>query len=176
MIGRRAVFQAFALPILALVAGCGFHPAFQQSNLGHGGSDALAQIEVGLIPDRPGQLLRQELQRRLEGSGGSIHKSYLLATSLAMRNDFVGIEFGSNSSSRIRVVGTATWKLIRIDGQQETVASGWQKSTDGFNQIDPQYFYSDLQLEQTYKRIAASLAEQMLLAISVQLNKESVSE
>ena len=132
--------RLFALPLLLGLLGCGFHPAYQAQRPTAGGANMFAEIEIGPIYERAGQLLRQELQRRLEGSGGSVHKSYVLNTNLAMHDEGVAIEFGSSAASRLRVVGVATWSLVGLGGNQSVVASGWAKSVDGFDQIDPQYF------------------------------------
>ena len=116
----------FALALMVPVAACGFHPAYEQSGRRTAGSAALAQIDVGLIAERQGQLLREELQRRFEGSGGEAHKVYLLVTNMAVRNEGVGIEFGISAASRIRMTATANWRLIRVDGDQATVCQNQQ--------------------------------------------------
>ena len=59
--------------LLALVSGvtlsgCGFQPVFMPTASGKAGvaQRELAAVHVNLIPDRPGQLLRQALQQRFE--------------------------------------------------------------------------------------------------------------
>jgi hypothetical protein len=147
-----------------------------QPGLAGGGSAALSAIEVGRIPERQGQLLRDELQRRFEGGGGDGRKIYLLEASMSVRADDVGIEFGTTSPSRFRMTGVANWRLVRSDGDQDTVASGFAKAVDGYDTIDPQYFYSDLQREKTVKRIASALADEITLEISVKIHKNTASE
>ncbi len=50
------------------LSGCGFQPVYMPTASGKAGvaQRELAAIQVNLIPDRPGQVLRQALQARLE--------------------------------------------------------------------------------------------------------------
>ena len=52
----------------ASLSGCGFQPVYMPTASGKAGvaQRELAAIQVDLIPDRPGQVLRQALQDRLE--------------------------------------------------------------------------------------------------------------
>ena len=60
----------------ASLSGCGFQPVYMPTASGKAGvaQRELAAIQVDLIPDRPGQVLRQALQDRLEmGASGEAH-------------------------------------------------------------------------------------------------------
>jgi len=171
MLLRRKLCGLSMVAVAAALTGCGFRPVFQQGGAAGSASAELAQIKVALIPERTGQLLREELQRRFQGAGGVTRVAYELSTSLTLADDDVGIEFGSTAPSRVRVTGMAQWTLRRLDEQGSTVTSGWAKVTDGYNQIDTQYFYSDLQREQIYRRISAALADQMTLELASYFNK-----
>jgi LPS-assembly lipoprotein len=176
MLGRRIFCGLSVLTLSGALAGCGFHPVFQQGGQAPGTSEALSQIEVALIPERSGQLLREELQKRFDGAGGPARKFYELTTSLSLSDDAVAIYFGTSSPSRIRVTAIAHWSLLALGGEPRTIASGWVKSIDGFNQVDTQYFYSEMQREQVIRRIASNLADQMVLELAAHFNKEQKSE
>ena len=79
-----------ALPL----AGCGFQPVYMPSAEGETGvaERELATIYVNLIPDRPGQLLRQALQQRLEGAGGSSSPIYTLTVNYWITGEGLGIQ------------------------------------------------------------------------------------
>ncbi len=164
------------LPLVAGLGGCGFRPVFDKTAAHGGASAALAQIEIAPIGERGGQLLREALQRRFEGTGAVSHKAYELVVSYRLDGEGVGIEFGTSSPSRVRLTGTASWRLIALDGEAHTLATGFVKSTDGYNTIDPQFFYSDLQSEQTIRRISENISDQMLLEVSAYFNKAPASE
>ncbi|MFI4980620.1 MAG: hypothetical protein ACHQIO_09740, partial [Nevskiales bacterium] len=63
-----------ALLPVALLAGCGFRPMYARQDDGRMGpaQAGLAEISVGLIPERAGQELRQALQARFERAGTGI--------------------------------------------------------------------------------------------------------
>ena len=66
---RRLARRSVLLGTLGL-AGCGFEPVYMPSAGDTPGvaQRELAAIDVAIIPDRPGQLLRQALQQRLGGA------------------------------------------------------------------------------------------------------------
>jgi len=70
----------------------------------------LKQIYVNIIPNRNGQLLREALQERLDGTGDGGEKHYELSVKLSYAGENVGIQ-PDTSSSRTRFVSTANWSL-----------------------------------------------------------------
>ncbi len=61
----------------------------------------LAAIQVELIPDRPGQLLRQALQERLELAGSGAARRYDLSVSFWITGEGIAIQ-PNNTATRIR--------------------------------------------------------------------------
>ncbi len=65
MLQFKVIF--YGLCILSLLAGCGFRPLYkkgEEETLGH-----LSKIKIAIIPDRHGQLLRNDLLMRLTPYG-----------------------------------------------------------------------------------------------------------
>ena len=58
--------------LLPPVAGCGFQPVYMPTASGKAGvaQRELASVYVPIIPERPGQLLRQALQERFGNDSG----------------------------------------------------------------------------------------------------------
>jgi len=151
--------------LLFALAGCGFHPLYAPG----GAQDAdLSAIFVDIIPDRSGQLLRQALQERLEGSDNAAAKRFVLSVSYGAHVIGIGIQ-NDNSSTRTRVSGDATWSLRAVGAEAGTtqITGGTVRTLDGYNVIDEQYFYSDLALDTVYRRVADQLADQITQALSV---------
>src|SRR3984885_2769697 len=75
-----------ALTASATLSGCGFQPVYMPTASGKAGvaQRELAAIQVDQIPDRPGQLLRQALQDRLEGAGVEVARHYDLSVSFGI--------------------------------------------------------------------------------------------
>jgi LPS-assembly lipoprotein len=130
----------------------------------------LAEIAINLIPERAGQLLRLALQERFERAGITAPRRYELATSFGIVGDPIAIQ-PNTTTTRIRLIGTASWTLFAQDPQRTTLASGTARSTEGYNILSEQYFASDLENEEVQRRIAEAVADQMTLQLAAWFNK-----
>ena len=146
-------------PVLALVAGCGFHPLYETQANGRLPRQDLAAIDVELIPDRPGQLLRQALQQRLD-HGEEMPKRFTLSVSFGVAGESLGIQ-RDTSSTRLRETATATWTLKALDPARTVVTNGTARALDGVNILDQQYFAADLEGETATKRITETVADEI---------------
>ena len=114
------------LPILlpGLAGGCGFRPLYGPGAGGVSAAGAgLGEIQVGLIPERRGQLLREALKARFEREGGGVARRYDLAVSFEITSDGIGIQ-RDNATSRVRLVGIASWALTAQDVKRTRLANG----------------------------------------------------
>ena len=154
-----------------LVSGCGFRPLYSSSGGVAGGEDHdLAMIDVALIPNRSGQLLRQALQERLYGTGADAPaKQYVLTVGFGVTGEAIS-EQEDSSVTRLRQFGSANWTLKRLDPAQSFVASGAARSLDGVNIIDEQYFAADVEGESVARRMADTLADQITLQLAAYFN------
>ena len=163
MLGRRTA----VLGLASLVAGCGFHPVYGG---GQPSSANLATVYVSLIANRNGQLLRQALQARLEGTSDAAPKRYILSVYFAEAVQALGVQ-ADNSTTRNRDVGSATWVLHPADDPAKALTYGTVRSVDGYNIIDEQFFYQDLEEDATQRRLAQALADQIVLAMGVYFDR-----
>ena len=157
--------RGFVVGLTALIPGCGFHPVYGV----RGGTTSPARHEMGLIdvallPDRAGQLLRQALQQRLAEPGEALAKRYELSVSYGITSDSIGTQRDS-TITRIRQTGTAVWSLKMLDTSRTVVTSGAARTLDGVNVIDQQYFEADLASETAQRRIAEAIADQITLQL-----------
>lgn len=161
----------------ALLGGCGFSPLYAPASRGGDGPAArgLSEISVAVIPDRPGQLLRQALQARFYGAGTSRARLYELKTSFGLNSDTVAIR-QDNTATRSRLIGTAAWTLTASDPRLGTVASGTARVVDGFNIFDQQYFSADLASEAAQRRIAEAVADRVTLQLATYFTKAASSK
>lgn len=159
MLGRRAVLLAGGGVALA---GCGFHPLYAPTASGAPGPAAaeMAAIYVPVVAERPGQLLRQELQQRFEGTGTGTAKRYELVATIAVNADAIAIQRDS-SSSRVRLIGSAPWVLRALSLEHTVLAQGSSRILDGYNILNQQFFAADLESETVIRRVAAALADQI---------------
>ena len=167
MIGRRGILGLGGLGLASFVSGCGFHPLYAP------GSKQLAAMQsvyVDIIANRSGQLLRQALQARLEGSDNDVPKRYTLSVQFAEASEAISVQ-SDNSVTRLRDVGRANWALFPLGVGTGELARGNVRSVDGYNIIDEQYFYMDLSEEATQRRLADALADQIVTGLGVYFGK-----
>ena len=134
----------------------------------------LAEINVPILPERSGQLLRQALQERFERVSGVVERRYDLVVSYALAGDAIGYQQDS-SVTRVRVTGNATWSLHAQDAQRSTLVSGTARNVDGYNIQDQQYFASDLTSDVVYRRVAGAVADQIALQLGAYFNKRATA-
>ncbi len=165
---RRALLGLLAAsPLAAALGGCGFQPVYMPTATGTPGpaERELAAIHVALIPDRPGQLLRQALQQRFEGAGDATPRRYTLTVSYWIAGQGIGILPGT-TATRIRMIGNANWVLTSNDPAQTKIYSGFARAIDGLNIFDQQYFASSLETSVVYHHLAGEIADQIALRLA----------
>lgn len=168
MIGRRDAIGRLAALLGggAALAGCGFRPLYAPAGSGMAGPAAAetAAIYVPPVAERSGQLLRQALQQRFEGSGTGTAKKYELITNVSIFADAIAIQRDS-SSSRVRLIGSAPWVLRTLSLEHPVLAQGSSRVLDGYNILNQQFFAADLENETATRRVAAALADQIALQV-----------
>jgi LPS-assembly lipoprotein len=163
-IARRSFLPMLALPVLAA---CGFRPVYGPSAAGKDGAaaTALAEISVGLIPERTGQLLRLALQERFERAGIAAAHRYDLVVGFSLNSEALAVQPDS-TQTWVRVAGVATYSLLAQDPSRATVTSGSARSVDGYNLYDQQYFAADQETDAVQRRVAQAVADQIALQLA----------
>jgi LPS-assembly lipoprotein len=159
-----------------LLGGCGFQPVYMPTASDQAGPAQrdLAAVFVPVIPERPGQELRQALQERL-GSDAGTPAQYDLSVTFSVSGEGIGI-LSDAIATRIRLIGTANWKLIAHDAKRTVLASGSARAFDGVNIFDSEYFAADLETEAEQKRIAENLATQIATRVAVWFRQQAAKQ
>jgi LPS-assembly lipoprotein len=168
---RRALLTAFAA---SPVAACGFEPVYMPSAGGEAGvaQSKLAAVYVNILPDRPGQLLRQALQQRLQGAGDSGTPEYTLSVTYWVSGAGIGIQ-PDTAPTYIRYTGNANWTLTGRDPAQTHITSGSTRVMASQDLLDTQYFNADLQSDQIYRFLAQAVADQITLRLAIFFRQEA---
>jgi LPS-assembly lipoprotein len=168
--------QILALAAGATLSGCGFQPVYMPTASGSAGvaQRELAAIQVALIPDRPGQLLRQALQERLEMAGSGVARRYDLRVGFGISGEGIAIQ-SNDTATRIRAIGSANWTLVAQDPGRTTLTAGYAKAVDAYNIFDTQYFAADLENDAVQRRLATALAEQITLQLATYFRKRAAT-
>ena len=161
--GRRGLLLAASA---AAVGGCGFRPVYGTRESGSSPvQDRLGEVNVLLIPERWGQILRQALQERLERSGDSAARRYDLSVQVGLSAEPIAIQ-PDTSVTRIRMIATANWTLMSQGPQRTTLASGTSREVDGFDVINQQFFGAELARQTALRRQMEALAEQITIRLA----------
>ena len=168
---RRHLLAAL-LPLTALTA-CGFQPVYMPTATGKPGvaQRELASVSVGIIPDRPGQLLRQALQQRMASDGGG-QRRYDLRVTYWIAGEGVSI-LSDSSATRLRLTAYANWTLVSNDTAQVRLTNGQARAIDAMNVFDQQFFALDLQNETVQQRLAEQVAEQITTQLALWFREQA---
>lgn len=156
------------LPVLGLLAlsGCGFRPLYGGGPHGTAVESRLDEIDVGLIANRQGQLLRQALEAELQRAGAPSYYRYHLKVNYYWSSQALGIQADS-SSTRTRYVAHAEWQLAPEGDRGKVIAHGSTQAMDSINNIVNQNFAGTLDQgvlrHEFAKRIAHQIAEQLAI-------------
>jgi LPS-assembly lipoprotein len=122
------------LACLLLLAGCGFQPLYGARSGGPNEAvQAMAETRIALIPDRAGQVLRNNLLDRLTPLGQPAAPRYELAVSVAEQIDRLGIAL-DDSATYGRLTVRARFTLRDVASGQPVVA-GESRWTNGFTRV-----------------------------------------
>lgn len=155
------------LAALLSLGGCGFQPVYMPTATGNPGvaERELAAVNVALIPDRPGQLLRQSLQKRMASDGGG-QKRYDLRVAYWIAGEGVSV-LTDNAATRLRLTGYANWVLVSSDPSQARLTAGSARGFDALNVLNNQFFAIDQQNDVIQQRIADQVAEQIATQLAI---------
>jgi LPS-assembly lipoprotein len=160
---RRLGFVLLTATLAASVGGCGFRPLYGNHATGSSREDFLL-IEIATIDDREGQLLRNELIRRLHAGGDRRVPVYRLETQLSESK--TGLAVQKNAfATRSNLVIAASFALRDVQTGR-TVFSSSSKVTVSYNILDSE-FASLLAEKNARKRGVRELSEDMRVRLGV---------
>lgn len=124
--------------VLAIVlAGCGFRPLYADRSADGGIANDVAAVRVAPIPDRIGQILRNELIDRLNPSGEPADPRYSLEVRLAIAKLELGIR-KDETATRTSMQFRSTFRL-RDSGSGAIVYSSRAATVTSHNIVESEY-------------------------------------
>ncbi len=112
-LSRRTLCLGSLGSLATIMSGCGFQPVYMPTASGKTGVAAARTGDrsmLRIIPERPGQVLRQALQERFGDDSGT-PSAYNLSVTFTVSGQGIAIE-NDSIATRLRLIGTANWKLI----------------------------------------------------------------
>ena len=90
-----------------------------------------------------------------------------------MTPEGIGLQSDS-SASRVRLTGSAPWALRVLSPERTVVVQGGSRVLDGFNIANQQYFAAELDNEVAVRRIAAALADQIVIQVAAHFQRQAL--
>lgn len=173
---KQGVGRRLCLGSLMALSGCGFQPLYMPTASDRAGvaQRGLASVYVEIIPERPGQILRQALQERFGDDSGT-PAAYDLSVSFGVGGEGIAIE-ANNLATRLRLTGSATYTLLARDPKRTPLTSGTVRAFDGVNIFDSQYFAADLEIEAKQQSMAENIATQIATQVAVWFRQQAAKQ
>jgi LPS-assembly lipoprotein len=160
--------RALALALIALLAGCGFHPLYAPRGP-HDYDPALAAIQVGRIPERNGQLLQEWLTEELNPEGIAVPVRYDLTVGLVVSRGDLGVQVNA-TTTRGEVTVAANFKVIDA-ANRGVLLAGTSHAVGGFDVLSDAYatkVAEDAARERALRELADDLAIKLTLFVKQQ--------
>ena len=163
---RRGAVGLLAATFVALT-GCGFRPLYG----GDGGQDTIAllsTVAVGVIADRTGQMLRNELLDRMTPRGTPTLPRFKLDVSLSESVRNFGVRKDA-TTTRTSLTITADFGLVDLQSR-ERVFSGVSRSVNSFNIVSSEFATAAAE-EDARRRAAGDLADDITARAALFMRK-----
>lgn len=169
MWSRRTVLTGFGgLLATGALGGCGFRPLYGRTGDGNF-SEVLAQVEIGPIPDRVGQIVRNALLERLtpKGTGGLVN--YRLDVLLNESISSLAVQ-KSADATRADLTLSATYALTDIRSGKVIQRTNSQ-AVASFNILNSEF--ATLMAEKGARdRAARQLSDEIRLKVAIFLRSQ----
>lgn len=163
------------LAVAGTASACGFRPLYgPEATSGETGDlqQELAAVRVGGIPDRFGQVLRRELERRFEGAAPGTAARYALAVEVSFGAEPLGYR-RDGAITRLRYTASGQWVLSTLAVPPQRVAASAIpfRTLDSFNIPDLQFFAADSARDAMELRLADVISEEVTRQVAMALRR-----
>ena len=164
---RSRFYLALApLVMLGVLTACGFRPLYGDRSASSVSSDELSAVQIDLIRDREGQMLRNELLDKFQPAGAAPKPLYGLTIGLSTQK--VGLAINPDeTSSRANLIMTASY-TVRDLSNGSNLFKGISRSYVSFNVLDSEFATTSSENDAT-RRAVVDLTEQITTRVSVVL-------
>jgi LPS-assembly lipoprotein len=164
---KRVTASLFLLGALTGLSACGFHSVYGgHSSDGSPVSEQLNQVAIDSIPDRTGQMLRNDLIDRMYGKGRPALPAYHLSVTLRTSQEDLGILANATTAlAAVHAFGDYTLK----DANGKTLTKGSAQSTASYDKLTSMYASQAAQdgaLERTVREVSEQITARLSLYFS----------
>jgi LPS-assembly lipoprotein len=162
----RGGLLAFAL---ALLSACGFQPLYGDKSYGAGATEKLSEVDIGPIPDREGQKLRNLLIDRFYPSSRPSSTRYRLEVSLTASEQKLALQKDA-SAVRAQLNVTAPYRLIDTTNGAVVFKSN-SRTIISYNVLE-QHYAGVLTVENAYDRALLEISNDITTRVAMHLGRQ----
>lgn len=167
---RRAGACGLLAAAAALTAGCGFQPLYGGSSARADVSEQLAQVEIGSIPNRYGQQLRNNLIDRFYFDGRPQASPYRLEVGLSATEQKLALRKDA-TAERAQLVVVAPYRLVESATGRALLTSS-SRAMISYNILEEQYA-TVVTIDNAYDRALIQIADDITHRVAITLNRGS---
>ena len=162
----RGMIMGLVLLGLAVggLAACGFAPLYGERGVASVSNEKLAAVQIDLIRDREGQMLRNQLLDRFQPAGAAPKPLYRLSVSLTIQRVGLAIR-PDETGSRADLVMRADYTVSDM-ATGEPLFIGHGRSMSGYNVLDSEFATTSSEAD-AIRRAVLDLSEQITTRVSV---------
>lgn len=177
---RQRLLARLAAPLAVLaalaLAACGFQPLYVQQGISEPTVAAeLQQIEVAVIAEREGQLLRTFLIERLTPGGRPADPTYRLTIQLRIETQSLSIQ-ADDTATRANLDTVASYTLF-IAGDPDAILTDQTNVTTSYNILSDQFATITAERdarERAMRQLAESIRRDLALFFAATAREEQV--
>lgn len=162
----RSGLALVLLVMLGAVTACGFRPLYGDQSAASLSSEELAAVQIDLIKDREGQMLRNTLLDRFQPAGAAPKPLYGLQIGLTTQK--IGLAINPDETgSRANLIIFADY-TVRDLSNAAVLFKGRSRAVTGYNILDSEFATTSSETD-AYRRAVYDLSEQITTRVSVVL-------
>ncbi len=161
------------IPVICTLMACGFHPIYgARDDNGTPVAEQLNQVAIENIPDRHGQILRNELIDKMYGKGRPSSPSYHLVVKIRLAEENLAVQANATS---LRTMLNTFGDYSLQDSQGKEIFKGTAHSVTSFSTLADQY--GNLAAEEdAVERTLGEVSEQIVNRLSLYFAEKKPSE
>lgn len=149
---------------LASVTACGFQPLYGEKATSAVTNTELSAVEIDLVRDREGQMLRNELLDRFQPRGAALKPLYRLSITLTQQKVGLAIR-PDETGSRANLFISANYTIREI-ANGKVVFNGASRAVTGYNVLSSDFATTSSEAD-AVRRAINDLSQQISIRVSV---------
>ncbi len=167
MLWSRTAAAALLIGASLALAACGFHPLYGERSPASISAPELAAVQIDIIRNREGQLVRNSLLDKMRPRGGAQKELYRLAIALSMGRESFGIRT-DDTATRSSMTMVASYVLSDI-ATGEPLLTASSRAVSSYNILDSD-FATYISENDAMRRTAVDLSEEIKTRIAIFLS------